>query len=103
MDNSDSYRSKYADLVEELRRQKMNGVTPDPIINSLAHQLERMCSQAADAIEELCAGPNDEAVKLLRRCHDSGDLVTPLDETLREDVAAFFRSRATPQHTKEDV
>jgi hypothetical protein len=36
------------------------------------------------------SGPNDEAVKLLRRCHDAGDLVTPLDETLREDVAAFF-------------
>jgi hypothetical protein len=35
-------------------------------------------------------GPESEAVKLLRRCHDAGDLVTPLDETLREDVAAFF-------------
>jgi hypothetical protein len=40
-------------------------------------------------------GPESEAVKLLRRCHDAGDLVTPLDENLREDVAAFFRSRAT--------
>jgi hypothetical protein len=41
------------------------------------------------------SGPESEAVKLLRRCHDAGDLVTPLDENLREDVAAFFRSRAT--------
>jgi hypothetical protein len=41
-------------------------------------------------------GPESEAVKLLRRCHDAGDLVTPLDETLREDVAAFLGcSRAT--------
>jgi hypothetical protein len=49
-------------------------------------------------------GPNDEAVKLLRRCHDAGDLVTPLDETLWEDVEAFFfgSSRATPQGMTED-
>jgi hypothetical protein len=36
------------------------------------------------------SGPESEAVKLLRRCHDAGDLVTPLDETLRDDVATFF-------------
>jgi hypothetical protein len=46
---------------------------------------KRMYDDAASS-----SGPESEAVKLLRRCHDAGDLVTPLDETLREDVAAFF-------------
>jgi hypothetical protein len=41
-------------------------------------------------LEGSSSGPESEAVKLLRRCYDAGDLVTPLDETLREDVAAFF-------------
>jgi hypothetical protein len=55
-----------------------------------------LCRIALAEIERLerelasCRGPESEAVKLLRRCHDAGDLVTPLDETLREDVAAFF-------------
>jgi hypothetical protein len=49
-------------------------------------------------------GPESEAVKLLRRCHDAGDLVTPLDETLREDVAAFFGcSSATPSKSATDA
>jgi hypothetical protein len=77
--NSDSYMAKVENVLSEWE----------------AHGID--ASQARKRFREIVQewlasppGPESEAVKLLRRCHDAGDLVTPLDETLREDVAAFF-------------
>jgi hypothetical protein len=78
VNNSDSYTA--TKLIEKLQAVEWAGTTYELPVWLYEAILEHLRS----------SGPESEAVKLLRRCHDAGDLVTPLDETLWEDVEAFL-------------
>jgi hypothetical protein len=90
----DSYRSTLAARIERAIDPEHCNYGPSEHFSATDSQVRLLVNLPRkdwqEIIAALCGGPESEAVKLLRRCHDAGDLVTPLDETLREDVAAFF-------------
>jgi hypothetical protein len=89
MDNSDSYNNE---LLVRLRDPSNSGAGCKALVLEAAEEIMRLHGEIGWLRGQLVSlrGPESEAVKLLRRCHDAGDLVTPLDETLRDDVATFF-------------
>jgi phosphoglycolate phosphatase-like HAD superfamily hydrolase len=89
------YLGRIEARVEILRARLATTNLPDPQeITKELHSLEWVLQQCS-------RGPESEAVKLLRRCHDAGDLVTPLDENLWGDVEAFFKCRRATPHQGE--
>jgi hypothetical protein len=103
MPNSHSYTvnelMNLAGAVEQAALIKLIHATFD---GELSERAQQMIVAALRAMASPSSyGPESEAVKLLRRCHDAGDLVTPLDETLREDVAAFFGCSSATQREGE--
>jgi hypothetical protein len=101
MDNSDSYESKelvkpcpFCGSQPRLSYDRSNDENWLACENEACDVTPRVAGpgirQVTDSWNTRSTGPESEAVKLLRRCHDAGDLVTPLDETLRDDVATFF-------------
>jgi hypothetical protein len=92
-----SYRMTREEIIARLEALAEH-LTPDVLDASNNAAWREACRDGA----ALLRGPESEAVKLLRRCHDAGDLVTALDETLRGDVAAFLGcSSATERHSED--
>jgi hypothetical protein len=93
MHNRDSYTVSLLEEVAEFLEDQAD-VRDGSYGEQVPNRAMSLMAEVELTIERLkrdsLRGPESEAVKLLRRCHDAGDLVTPLDETLREDVAAFF-------------